>query len=258
MVSPTERSREGGGGRGDGTFERARGGRAITLYGVELTVCPDAEEVASVVADELVAAARDGQAIVLTGGTSPGRAYELAAQRDPDWSAASLWWGDERCVPPEDERSNFRLARETLLDGLEAPPREVQRIRGELGAEGAADEYDRLLSGVRLDFVLLGLGPDGHAASLFPGEPTLDERERRAIPAEARLEPFVDRVTMTVPMLSSAPAVVFIVTGEEKAEAAEHAFGRPPNPATPASLIRAKAGRTSVIADTAAAAALAS
>ena len=230
----------------------------MTLYGVELTVCPDAEEAASVVADELVAAARDGQTMALTGGTSPGRAYELAAQREPDWSPASLWWGDERCVPPEDERSNFRLARETLLDGLEAPPREVQRIRGELGAEEAAQEYDLLLSGVLLDFVLLGLGPDGHVASLFPGEPTLDERERRAIPAEARLEPLVDRVTMTVPTLSSAPAVVFIVTGKKKAEALEHAFAHPPSPATPASLIRSTAGRTSLIADAAAAAALAS
>ena len=230
----------------------------MTLYGVELTVCPDAEEAASVVADELVAAARDGQTIALTGGTSPGRAYELAAQREPDWSPASLWWGDERCVPPEDERSNFRLARETLLDGLEAPPREVQRIRGELGAEEAAQEYDLLLNGVQLDFVLLGLGPDGHVASLFPGEPTLDERERRAIPAEARLEPLVDRVTMTVPTLSSAPAVVFIVTGEEKAEAVERAFARPPGPMAPASLIRSAAGRTSVIADTAATAGLAS
>jgi 6-phosphogluconolactonase len=230
----------------------------MTLYGVELTVCPDAEEAASVVADELVAAARDGQTIALTGGTSPGRAYELAAQREPDWSPASLWWGDERCVPPEDERSNFRLARETLLDGLEAPPREVQRIRGELGAEEAAQEYDLLLNGVQLDFVLLGLGPDGHVASLFPGEPTLEERERRAIPAEARLEPLVDRVTMTVPTLSSAPAVVFIVTGEKKAEAVEHAFAHPPSPATPASLIRSTAGRTSLIADAAAAAALAS
>ena len=230
----------------------------MTLYGVELTVCPDAEEAASVVAYELVAAARDGQTIALTGGTSPGRAYELAAQREPDWSPASLWWGDERCVPPEDERSNFRLARETLLDGLEAPPREVQRIRGELGAEEAAQEYDLLLNGVQLDFVLLGLGPDGHVASLFPGEPTLDERERRAIPAEARLEPLVDRVTMTVPTLSSAPAVVFIVTGEKKAEAVEHAFAHPPSPATPASLIRSTAGRTSLIADAAAAAALAS
>jgi 6-phosphogluconolactonase len=225
----------------------------MTLYGVELSVHPDAEEVASAVADELVAAARVGQTIVLTGGTSPGRAYQLAAEREPEWSAASLWWGDERCVPPEDERSNYLLARENLLERLEAPPRSVHRIRGELGPEEAAADYDRLLQGVRLDFVLLGIGPDGHTASLFPNQPALDERERRAIPAEATLEPFVARVTLTVPVLSSAPTVVFIVTGESKADAVERAFARPPDSSTPASLIRSADGRTRVVADRAAA-----
>ena len=228
----------------------------MTLYGVELSLCADADEVASVVADELVAAARSGAAIALTGGQTPRRAYELAAEHEPDWSSASVWWGDERCVPPEDERSNFRLGRQALLDRLEAAPREVQRIRGELGADEAAREYDELLRGVSLDFVLLGIGPDGHAASLFPGEPTLDERERRAIPAEAKLDPFVDRVTLTVPVLSSAPAVVFIVTGEEKAEAVGRAFAQPPDRSTPSSLIRSASGRTTVVADVAAAAGL--
>jgi len=228
----------------------------VTLQGVELTVRDDAEQVASTVADELVAAARSGAAIALTGGRSVGRAYELAAEREPDWSTASVWWGDERCVPPGDERSNYRLARETLLDRLEAIPREVQRINGELGAEEAAREYDTLLRGVSLDLVLLGIGPDGHTASLFPNQPTLDERERRAIPAEATLEPLVDRVTLTVPALSSGPVVVFVVTGEDKAEAVERAFAREPDPSTPASLVRSTAGRTRVVADTAAAARL--
>jgi 6-phosphogluconolactonase len=225
----------------------------VTLYEVELVRCSDAEEVAYVVGDELAEAARSGMSVVLTGGSTPARAYQLAAEREPDWSAASLWWGDERSVPPENELSNFRLARENLLDRIEAPPREVQRIRGELGAEGAAREYDELLRGARLDYVLLGLGPDGHAASLFPGQPTLQERERRAIPAEAKLEPFVERVTLTLPVLASAPEVVFIVTGESKAEAVERAFARPPGPETPASLIRSAAGRTRVVADAAAA-----
>jgi len=228
----------------------------VTLYGVELVRCADAEEVASVVADELVAGARSGQLLVLTGGSSPGRAYELAADREPDWSGASLWGGDERCVPPDDERSNFLLAREKLLDRVGAPPREVQRIRGELGAEEAAREYDELLRAVRLDYVLLGIGPDGHTASLFPSQPSLAERERRAIPATPTLDPLVDRVTMTIPVLCSAPEVVFIVTGESKAEAVERAFGRPPGPETPSSLIRSATGRTRVVADTAAAAGL--
>jgi 6-phosphogluconolactonase len=229
----------------------------VTLYGAELTMCADPEEVASVVADQLVASARDGAAIVLTGGTSVGRAYELSAEREPDWSAASLWWGDERCVPPEDERSNFRLARETLLDRLEAGPREVQRIRGELGPEQAAREYDDLLRSVsRLDLILLGIGADGHTASLFPDQPALEERERRAIPNEAKLEPLVDRVTMTVPVLASAALVLFVVSGESKADAVGRAFGEPPSPETPSSLIRSAEGRTVVVADEAAAARL--
>jgi 6-phosphogluconolactonase len=221
----------------------------VTLYGVELVRCADAEEVASVVAHDLVGVARLGGSIVLTGGGTPARAYQLAAEREPDWSAASLWWGDERCVPPDDERSNFRLARENLLDRIEAPAREVQRIRGELGGEEAAREYDELLVGAQLAYVLLGLGPDAHAASLFPEQPTLEERERRAIPAEATLEPFVERVTLTVPVLCSAPEVVFIVTGEEKAEAVERAFARPPGPQAPASLIRSAGGRTRLVVD---------
>jgi 6-phosphogluconolactonase len=132
----------------------------------------------------------------------------------------------------------------------------VQRIRGELGAQPAAQEYDELLRGVRLDYILLGMGADGHCASLFPDQPTLDEQERRAIPAEATLKPFVERVTMTVPVLCSAPAVVFLVTGEDKAEAMERAFAQPPDRSAPASLVRSATGRTSVVADEAAAARL--
>jgi 6-phosphogluconolactonase len=225
----------------------------MTLFGVELVHADNEESAATTLAEALAEAARAGQVIALTGGGSPRRAYELAAGQEPDWSAASVWWGDERCVPPEDERSNYRLAREGLLDRLEAQPREVQRIRGELGAERAAEEYDAKLRGIRLELVLLGLGPDGHTASLYPNAPSLEERVRRAIPAPAQLDPFVDRVTMTIPVLCAAPEVIFIVTGEQKAEAVERAFGRPPDPQTPASLIRSAEGRTRLIADDAAA-----
>jgi 6-phosphogluconolactonase len=228
----------------------------VTLYGVELVRVEDEEELASVVADVLVEAARAGQAIVLTGGGSPGRAYELAAQREPDWRSASLWWGDERAVPPEDERSNFRLARERLLDVVSVRPREVHRIQGELGAEAAAAEYDAELAGVSFDLMLLGIGPDGHVTSLFPNQPTLDETERRAIPAEAKLEPYVDRVTMTLPVLCSAPEVLFLVSGEQKADAVERAFAQPPAKDAPASLVRSASGRTRLVADAAAAALL--
>ena len=196
---------------------------------------------------ELLAAATGH--VVLTGGTTPERAYELAAELRPDWSDAELWWGDERCVPADDERSNYGLAKRALLDRLERAPRAVHRVRGEDGAERAAAAYDAELRDVALDLVLLGIGPDGHTASLYPHAPTLSERERRAVPAEAKLEPFVDRVTMTIPELASAPLVVYLAAGEEKAEAVRRAFGGPPDEGTPASLVRSRNGRTVVILD---------
>jgi 6-phosphogluconolactonase len=208
-----------------------------------------------VTAERLGAAARAGAQIVLTGGSTPRRAYELAALREPDWSQAGAWWGDERCVPPDDERSNYRLAREALLDRLDRPPA-VHRIRGELDPEEAAAEYERELGDTRLDLVLLGLGPDGHTASLFPEAPTLRVRDRKVVAAEAGLEPFVPRVTLTIPALATAAAILFLVTGEEKAEAARRAFAEEPSERTPASLVRAASGAAVAVLDRAAAAQL--
>jgi 6-phosphogluconolactonase len=220
---------------------------------VELVILPTAEEAAREAAERLAGVAAGGGAVALAGGSTPRRAYELAAAIEPDWSDASVWFGDERCVPPEDVRSNYLLAREALLSKLTAPP-SVHRIRGELGPEAAAGEYDRELEGVSLGLVLLGIGPDGHTASLFPHAPALEERSRRAVAAEPGLDPFVPRVTMTLPMLASARAVVFLVTGAEKAGAATRAFRGDPDPATPASLVRSAAGSTLAILDSAAAA----
>jgi 6-phosphogluconolactonase len=200
---------------------------------------------------ELLAAANGH--VTLTGGTTPARAYELAAELRSDWSSTEVWWGDDRCVPPEHEWSNYGQAKRTLLDRLAVPPAAVHRIRGELGADRAADEYDQELDGVTLDFALLGVGPDGHVASLYPRAPGLAERERRAISAEAKLEPLVERVTMTIPVLESARLVVFFVAGGERADAVRRAFVEPPSEATPASLVRAKDGDTIAILDPAAA-----
>jgi len=218
----------------------------VSQTGVELLVEPDAESAARACATMLAAA--EGN-VVLTGGSTPERAYELAAELRRDWSDTALWWGDERCVPPEHEWSNFGLAKRALLDSIEVPPAAVHRIEGELGAEEAARRYDEALLGVSLDVVLLGLGPDGHAASLFPGAQGLEERERRAIAAEATLEPIVDRVTMTIPVLESAALLLWLVEGRGKADAAARAFAGAPDPATPASLIRSKNGRTLAILD---------
>ena len=210
------------------------------------------EDPAGAVALELARAAKEGGHIAVSGGSSPRPAYERAAARRPDWAGVTLWWADERCVPPGDARSNYRLVRETLLDGLSRPPA-VHRVRGELPPEEAAAVYDEEIRGVRLDLVLLGVGPDGHTASLFPGSPALDEKERSAVAGPPGLEPLVPRVTLTVPMLSAARLVLFLVVGEEKAEAAARAFGGEPDPATPASLVRSAEGRTVAVLDAAAA-----
>jgi 6-phosphogluconolactonase len=220
---------------------------------IETLVVSDPEAAAAAAARLLADAAAHGADIALAGGSTPRRAYELAAELCPDWSRAAVWWGDERCVPREDERSNYRLVREALLDRLHRPPRAVNRIRGELPAAEAAEAYDAEVANVNVGLVLLGVGPDGHTASLFPNSPALAERERSAVPAEPKLEPFVDRVTLTIPKLNAATEVVFLVAGEEKAEAVARAFKTPPSPATPASLVRSQTGKTTVILDEAAA-----
>ena len=222
---------------------------------VELVVVEDEQEVAAVVAERLVRAAREGGDVVLTGGKTPEQAYKEAANRAPDWSNVDVWWGDERCVPPDDEKSNYGMAKRTLLDRLDLAPRGVHRIRGELGKEDAAADYERELGDTQLDLLLLGVGPDGHVASLFPNAPTL-RRRKRVLPAEAGLEPFVDRVTLSLPTLCSAREIVFLLSGESKADAAARAFAADPSPDTPASLVRARAGRTIAILDRAAAAKL--
>jgi 6-phosphogluconolactonase len=230
------------------------GTRRRLSMSVELIVVDDAQAASERAGEFLADAARDGGHIALSGGRSPERAHETAANLQPDWSGAELWWGDERCVPPDDERSNFGMAKRTLLDNLDVQPAEVHRIRGELEPDIAAAEYDAALRGVGLKLNLLGIGPDGHTASLFPNAPGLHERERLAIAAEPGLDPRVVRVTMTPPMLQNADLVLFLVTGEDKAEAAARAFAGPESTATPASMIRSHGGRTVAVLDRAAAA----
>jgi 6-phosphogluconolactonase len=220
---------------------------------VEVVVLEDEKEIASVVGKKLADAAAQGGNIVLTGGKTPQRAYEQAAKEQPDWSNAEVWWGDERCVPPDDDNSNYAAARNSLLDNLEQPPRRVHRIKGELGRDEAAAAYERELANVELDLVLLGVGPDAHVASLFPNAPTLRQR-RRVLPAKPGWEPYVDRVTLSIPALRAGNEILFIVAGELKADAVRRAFVDAPSEDAPASLVRAGSGRTTAILDRAAAA----
>lgn len=208
----------------------------------EIQVLPDP---AAEVAELLIEAARAGQHIVLTGGSTPRRAYELAATRDVDWSGATLWFGDERCVPLDDDRSNYGMAAAALLHRLPAERRpRVLRMPGELGPDAGADAYETLLrehlgGQPSFDLLLLGLGGDGHMASLFPGKPAVEERERLVVGVpEPGLEPFVPRITLTVPVIRSAVRTIFLVAGADKAAAVARAFGGPQDAGTPASLAR--------------------
>jgi 6-phosphogluconolactonase len=224
------------------------------LSSVDLRVVDTADQAGEAAAQLIASAAGAGGHIGVSGGSGPRAAYERAGILRPDWSGVELWWIDERCVPPADGQSNYRVVRESLLDGLARPPAEVHRVRGELEPEEAAAQYDAALQGVTLDFAVMGVGPDGHTASLFPNAPTLDEAERRAVATEAGMEPFVPRVTMTVPTLVAARTMVYLVTGETKAEAVGRAFSGEPSAETPASLVRGV--ETIAVLDRAAAAAL--
>jgi 6-phosphogluconolactonase len=224
------------------------------MSSVDITVAADAEEAARLVAERLAGQARAGGHVVLTGGSTPRRAYEIAAELEPDWSGVELWWGDERCVPPDDERSNYGMAKDALLDRLRSQPA-VHRMQGEVGREAGAEEYERELADVAaFDLLLLGLGPDGHIASLFPNFPTLDVTDRDVVGSEAGHEPFVDRITLTLPRLCTARELLFLVAGADKAEAVARALAGEPSHETPGSLARAAEGTTRAILDRAAAA----
>jgi 6-phosphogluconolactonase len=216
---------------------------------VRLEVVADVDAAAHAVAERLAEAARAGGHVVLTGGETPRRAYELAAELEPDWSKAEIWWGDERCVAPDDPWSNYLLAKDALLDRLQQAPAAVHRIHGEDDPEQAAAAYEEELRGVTFDLILNGLGPDGHTASLFPNAPTLEIRDRLVVPADAGLDPYVKRITLTIPALENCRTMLFMSTGQSKADAARRAFGDPPSAATPASLVRSKLGETVAVLD---------
>jgi 6-phosphogluconolactonase len=220
---------------------------------VELVVVLDEEAAAREAARLLVGAARVGKSIALAGGSTPRRAYELAAAAEPDWSRAELWFGDDRCVPPDDERSNQRLAREALLDLLTVPPLAVHPIRTELEPAAAATAYATELDGTVLGLALLGIGSDGHTASLFPHAASL-QAEELVVAAAPGLAPFVERVTLTPRAFARAELVAYLAVGPDKAVPALRAFAEPPSPATPSSLVRGR--RTIAILDRAAAAKL--
>ncbi len=222
------------------------------------------DDPAAACAEQLVSAAAAGGDIVLTGGSSPGVAYEQAAQTPDAWRGATIWFGDERCVAPEDDLSNYKLAHDTLLARLGEQQPTVHRMQGELGPAAGAEAYARELEQAgppHFDLLLLGLGPDGHLASLFPDQETLSERSRWTTGVErAGHEPFVPRISMTFRTLSWARRVVFLVSGDSKADAVAAAFGpdAKPDPHVPSSLLPPMVDDLTVLLDPAAAARLGS
>ena len=172
--------------------------------------------------------------VVLSGGSTPRAAYQLLAQQDVNWGCAELFFSDERFVLPDHKDSNYRMVRDTLLAGGKVEPRKLLAIPTDQTPQSAADRYDEMLrqqygasileEGVPLfHLTLLGLGDDGHTASLLPGQPVLKERERwaAAVP-EGRGEP---RITLTYPALESSALIIFLVSGAAKRDALAQARG---------------------------------
>jgi 6-phosphogluconolactonase len=218
------------------------------------------ENPAAPVAELLVQTAERGGHIVLTGGSTPKLAYELASRAGADWSRATVWFSDERCVPPTSGLSNYLMADNALLGRLDRSVRpQVMRMEGELGPDAGAGAYEALVrehlgADPRWDLLLLGLGADAHVASLFPGKEEAFERRRlvTGVPL-AGMEPQVPRISLTLPALNAARRVVFLVTGKDKAQAMKRAFGDPADPESPAAHVRPKAGELLVLCDPAAA-----
>ncbi|MGE5612579.1 MAG: 6-phosphogluconolactonase [Bacillota bacterium] len=196
----------------------------------KIRVFPTPETVARAVVDHIVesAATAIGEqgnfSIGLSGGKTPKPIYELLTDEPYlgriEWPKVEIFFCDERCVPPEHADSNFRLIRETLLDYVDIPPANIHRMRGEIDPEAAAAEYGRMLKEKfgegGLDLALLGMGEDGHTASLFPGSSALEEAEHRCVAT------FVEklnawRLTLTVPFLNRSREVLIPVTGVNKA-----------------------------------------
>jgi 6-phosphogluconolactonase len=186
--------------------------------------------------------------VVLSGGHTPRRMYELLAEpplRDRvPWTQVHVFWGDERCVPPNDSRSNEHMARQALLDLVPIPPEQVHPIRCARSAREAAEQHEAVLrtffkdQAPRFDLVLLGLGENGHTASLFPGASVLDEQERW-VAAVYVAEQNLYRVTLTAPLINQAMLVAFLVAGTAKAPVLRQVLEGPFDPHhLPAQLIR--------------------
>jgi 6-phosphogluconolactonase len=224
-------------------------GRPCTIEGevkvkanVKVEILPDlmaisqrAVEIFVSLASESISA-KGRFAVALSGGSTPKKFYSLLGSRpyrdEIDWSSIHFFWVDERCVSREDEESNFKLAFDHLLSEIPVPERNIHRIKGEKGPDLGTRDYEGKIRNVfrnsqlsGFDLVVLGMGEDGHTASLFPGSEALQETRRHAVavhPAKSGL----DRITLTLPILNNASQVLFLVSGLSKANAVKSVLGR--------------------------------
>ncbi len=240
----------------------------------DVEIFPDASELARAGADRFVTVTRGairtrGRCLVaLSGGSTPRPLYELLASETYgariDWSRTHLFWGDERCVGPEQPESNYRMAREAMIDRVPLPLGNVHRIRGEDPPEAAAAAYERLLReffgpgdapGRSFDLVLLGMGRDGHTASIFPGSAAATETRRWAMAVHIEQPRDMWRVTLTTVVLNAAADVTFLVAGADKAPRHRDVLrgDRERRTPLPAQLVKPVRGELHWMVDTAAA-----
>jgi len=224
--------------------------KTVTLPGpaatASLVVCEDLGDLSRKAADFLIRCMQTRPfRLVLSGGSTPRAIHELLAASHLDWDGVHFFWGDERCVPPDNEESNFRMARETLLNKIEVSDYQIHRMRGELNPQQAASEYQEEIFRhfhseeiPRFDFVFLGMGDDGHTASLFPNTAALSVQDH--IVASNTVDKLKStRLTMTVPVFQRASKIAFLISGKGKAAAFHQVLNGPYDPVNvPSQLIR--------------------
>ena len=227
----------------------------------KIEVLPDLEALSLRAASTFVSASKNSIAtrkrfgVAISGGSTPRRLYMLlgsdAYHHQVDWQHVHLFWADERCVPKEDEASNFRAAYDPLLSKVALPDKNIHRIKGEEVPDKAARDYEEEIRNFfgesekpRFDLIILGMGEDGHTASLFPGSKSLEEKVRLAIPVYLA-EPKKNRITLTLPVLNNADQILFLVAGRSKATVLSEVLGdEGKKEGFPAGMIRPTDGNT--------------
>ncbi len=238
----------------------------------EVIVYSDAASLTHAAAERIATSAESAMvarghfSIALSGGNTPRALFQLLASDEYltriDWDHVYFFWSDERCLPPDDQESNFHMARETMLNHVPVPMGNIFRIRGEIDPTQAADDYERELRAFfahrgepqpRFDIILLGMGDDAHTASLFPNTAPIDETERWVV-AHYVEKVSMWRITMTPPALNAAALVLFLVTGEKKAQPLADVMGETQRPhELPAQVVQPVKGSVVWMVDSAAA-----